>query len=194
VGLDAKRKQELGQFITPSDIGSFMASLFEAHSGEVQLLDAGAGNGALIIAFAKAMCGRKRRPTRICVTAYELDEAIVPALERTLHLCASECRRSGIDFSANIHRADFIEAAVALARRDLFDASNTPFNAAILNPPYRKIDSASRARRLLRETVRPLFVGRLGLSGFRSSKPVSTKYFTASSRIVSRVFGAYLTP
>src|SRR5439155_4236899 len=30
-GFDAERKQELGQFLTPVAIGSFMASLFEAH-------------------------------------------------------------------------------------------------------------------------------------------------------------------
>jgi len=27
----------------------------------------------------------------------------------------------------------------SLVRSDLFDSSQTPFNAAILNPPYRKI-------------------------------------------------------
>jgi adenine-specific DNA-methyltransferase len=167
VDFDAERKQELGQFLTSSAIGSFMAWLFEAHPAEVRLLDAGAGGGALITAFAEAMCGRSRRPKRICVTAYEVDEAIVPALERTLHLCGSECRKSGIEFSAELHRADFIEAAVALLRRDLFDASKTPFNAAILNPPYRKINSASRTRRLLREAgieTSNLYTGFLALA------------------------------
>src|SRR5258706_12740146 len=118
--VDAKRKQELGQFLTPETIGSFMASLFEAHPAEVRLLDAGAGDGALIAAFVKTVCGRRRRPNQISVTAYELDATILPALERTLRLCASECRRSGIEFSTEIHPGDFIAAAVSLARRDLF--------------------------------------------------------------------------
>jgi adenine-specific DNA-methyltransferase len=148
--FDGDRKQELGQYLTPVAIGSFMASLFEALPADVRLLDAGAGGGALIRAFANAMCGRKRRPKRIFVTAYELDQAMVPTLERTLRLCESECRRSGIDFLAELHRVDFIEAAAALTRNDLFGESRTPFNAAILNPPYRKINSASHTRRLLR--------------------------------------------
>lgn len=148
---DPERKQELGQFLTPSAIGAFMAGLFEARPEEVRLLDAGAGDGALIAAFAKAMCGRQSRPKRICVTAYELDHAILPASERTLQRCRRECRQSGIEFSADVHEADFIEAAVALTRCDLFGASKTAFNAAILNPPYRKIHSASSTRRLLRE-------------------------------------------
>jgi adenine-specific DNA-methyltransferase len=128
-----------------------MASLFETQPAETRLLDAGAGNGALIAAFVKRLCGSSRRPKRIFVTAYELDEAIIPALERTLRLCRVECERSGIEFSEELHSGDFIEAAVSLARRDLFGASKTPFNASILNPPYRKINSDSHTRRLLRD-------------------------------------------
>src|SRR5438045_5459447 len=79
----AERKQALGQFLTPESIGAFMASLFEARPAELRLLDAGAGDGALTAAFVKQFCGSRRRPKRIFVTAYELDEAIIPALERT---------------------------------------------------------------------------------------------------------------
>src|SRR6266700_4339647 len=149
--LDAKRKQELGQFLTPETIGSFMASLFEARPAEIRLLDAGAGDGALTAAFVKRMCRSSLQPKRISVTAYELDGAIVDALERTLQSCRVECSRSGIEFTAELHSEDFIEAAVSLVRGDLFSASKTPFNAAILNPPYQKINSDSRTRRLLRE-------------------------------------------
>src|SRR6266581_159781 len=78
--FDAERKQQLGQFLTPESIGTFMASLFEARPAEIHLLDAGAGDGALIAAFVGEICGRGRRSKRISVTAYELDEAIVPAL------------------------------------------------------------------------------------------------------------------
>jgi 2-polyprenyl-3-methyl-5-hydroxy-6-metoxy-1,4-benzoquinol methylase len=40
-----------GQFLTPSPIAEFMASLFEIHRSEVHLLDAGAGAGALSAAL-----------------------------------------------------------------------------------------------------------------------------------------------
>src|SRR5712691_3864772 len=103
-----ERKQGLGQFLTPEPIASFMASLFEAHPAEIRLLDAGAGDGALTAAFVKRMCGSSRRPKRISVTAYEIDEAIVDALERTLRSCRVECSRSGIEFSAELHIEDFI--------------------------------------------------------------------------------------
>src|SRR5438552_11202522 len=97
--FDAKRKQELGQFLTPEAIGSFMASLFEIYPAEIRLLDAGAGDGALTAAFVNRMCSGSRRPKRISVTAYELDESIVPALEQTLRSCRSECARCEIEFS-----------------------------------------------------------------------------------------------
>lgn len=166
-GFDATRKQELGQYLTPPAIGTFMASLFEAHPTEVRLLDAGAGDGGLTAAFVKQLCGSGRRPKRILVTAYELDEAIVPSLERTFRLCRAECCRSGIGFSAEFHGGDFIEAAGSLVRGDLFGAAKMPFNAAILNPPYRKINSDSHTRRLLREVgieTSNLYTGFLALA------------------------------
>src|SRR5437016_8918535 len=87
---DAMRKLRLGQFLTPEIIGSFMASLFEVHPAEIRLLYAGAGGGALTAAFVKRICISSPRPTRISVTAYEIDEAIVPELERTLRSCRVE--------------------------------------------------------------------------------------------------------
>jgi len=109
------------------------------HPPEIRLLDAGAGDGALITALVKAKYEQRRRPKRISVTAYEIDESIVPALERTLRSCRAACERSGIQFSADLRNEDFIAAVASLVRSDLFDSSQTPFNAAILNPPYRKI-------------------------------------------------------
>ena len=93
-GFDAKRKQELGQFLTPETIGSFMASLFEAHPAEIRLLDAGAGDGALTAAFVKRMCGSRLLPKRISVTAYELDESIVDAEQRSRRLYFPRTARS----------------------------------------------------------------------------------------------------
>ena len=165
--VDTERKQELGQFFTPESIGAFMASLFQAHPLEVRLLDAGAGEGALTTALVKAVCEQRRRPQRISVAAYEIDETIVPALDRTLRSCRAACERSGIQFAAELRNEDFIGAAISLVRGDLFGASKTPFNAAILNPPYRKINSASRTRRLLREAgveTSNLYTGFLALA------------------------------
>jgi predicted RNA methylase len=45
------RRHELGQFLTPDPVADFMASLFESRWQEWNLLDAGAGSGALSAAL-----------------------------------------------------------------------------------------------------------------------------------------------
>lgn len=50
--ITPKRKSQLGQFMTPSRVARFMASLFPASTLQTcRLLDAGAGVGALSSAF-----------------------------------------------------------------------------------------------------------------------------------------------
>jgi len=50
------RRHELGQFLTPPPVADFMASLFEARWQELNLLDAGAGDGALSAALVRRLC------------------------------------------------------------------------------------------------------------------------------------------
>jgi len=66
-----------------------------------------------------------------------------------MRACQQECQLAGIRFSATVLNEDFITAAVATVRGDLFAPALPHFNAAIANPPYRKIRSDSEARRLL---------------------------------------------
>lgn len=84
------------------------------------------------------------------MTAYELDSAIIPRLRKTYNDCARLCDAAGIEFAAKILNEDFIAAAAAMVRDELFGASQRSFNAAIVNPPYRKIQSNSATRLLLR--------------------------------------------
>jgi len=50
--LNPARKSELGQFMTPSSVAQFMASLFyPGNFAAIHLLDAGAGIGSLTAAF-----------------------------------------------------------------------------------------------------------------------------------------------
>jgi adenine-specific DNA-methyltransferase len=145
-----ERRQELGQFFTPGPVADFMASLFDANWDELDLLDAGAGGGALSEALVKRLCTARRKPRRISISAYELDETVIESLRTTLQECQRKCSRAGIQFSSTIFNEDFIVAAVATLRADLFAPPSPRFNAAIVNPPYRKIRSGSDARLLLR--------------------------------------------
>jgi adenine-specific DNA-methyltransferase len=144
------RRHELGQFLTPHPVADFMASLFEARWQELDLLDAGAGDGALSAALVRRLCASCQRPKRISVTAYELDETLIKPLHARLRGCQQECERAGIQFSATVLNEDFIATAVPMVRVDLFVSHKPRFNAAIVNPPYRKIHSDSSTRLLLR--------------------------------------------
>jgi adenine-specific DNA-methyltransferase len=148
-----ERRTEMGQFFTPAPIARFMAALSETTADEVLLLDPGAGIGSLSAARIARACGRKRPPKRIRLTAYEADREIIPYLSRTVDDCAALCKSVGVEFEADVLEADFIQAAVdAIADRPLIDAPTAAasFNCAILNPPYRKLNSQSETRRALR--------------------------------------------
>jgi adenine-specific DNA-methyltransferase len=147
--LDPSQRSVMGQFLTPMPIARFMASLFESRRGNVRLLDAGAGVGSLTAAFVAAACLQAERPREISVAAYEIDPVFADYLQGTLEQCYEECGRAGIRFSCRIIQEDFIEGGVHAMSRGLL-ASLQRYDCAVLNPPYRKINTDSTTRRHLR--------------------------------------------
>jgi adenine-specific DNA-methyltransferase len=147
---DRDRRRELGQFFTPQPVADFMASLFKGRWRELNLLDAGAGEGALSAALVRRLCDSPHKPEKINVAAYELDKALIEPLHATFSACRYQCERTGIAFSATVLNTDFIASAASIVRGGLFAPDRPGFNAAIVNPPYRKIRGDSTARVLLR--------------------------------------------
>jgi adenine-specific DNA-methyltransferase len=123
-----------------------MASLFDAHWRDVELLDAGPGAGALTAALARRLCAERHKPRRISITAFELDSALLKQLKITLSQCRQDCERASVSFSATVRNEDFIAATVPIVWGDLFATQLPRFNAAIVNPPNGKIRSDSLAR------------------------------------------------
>ena len=148
--LEPSRRTTLGQFLTPAPVARLMASMFSKQWEHIDLLDAGAGVGMLTAAFIEEVSGWKNKPASISVTTYEIDPLLTAYLTQTLELCRRECERASIKFHAEILCEDFIESAVNQLSATLFTPTASKFNCAILNPPYRKINSNSRTRLLLR--------------------------------------------
>jgi adenine-specific DNA-methyltransferase len=149
--LDATRKVKLGQFMTPAPVAQLMASMLECSGPDVHILDPGAGIGSLFAAAVAHLCRRSSRPQCITVTAYELDPLLIEYLADTLELCKAACKRASIQFTGEVIQADFIESAVDILDGGLFAAiPSAGFNCVIMNPPYRKINTDSETRRLLR--------------------------------------------
>lgn len=147
---DRATRSSLGQFLTPVPVAEFMAGFFESFTGAVRLLDAGAGVGALTAAFVCEASRRTERPTAIHATEFEVDAALVTQLRDTLEDCGAACGRRGIAFKFEALNEDFIGAATAHLEGGLFARRAQGFTHAILNPPYKKLDSASDARHRLR--------------------------------------------
>lgn len=142
---EAKRKSQLGQFLTPAKIAKYMAELFSPVRGEgvCRLLDPGAGIGSLTSAFLDRYISGDLTFSEVNIAAFELDTILHEDLSATL---ASYAHRTPISYE--IVGGDFIEEAV---NRIQFNNIHK-FTHAILNPPYKKINSSSRHRLLLRQT------------------------------------------
>lgn len=138
-------RAELGQFLTPMPVAGLMAGMFGKMKGRIRLLDPGAGSGALTAAFVAEMAGRKTKPTAIEAVCYEVDRGLIAGLRRTLIACTKTAAAAGIKFSYEIVAEDFIAAGVLAAK----PGSSRRFDAVIMNPPYRKIGTASIERATL---------------------------------------------
>jgi adenine-specific DNA-methyltransferase len=130
--LKPDRKIDLGQFMTPSVIADFMASLFDTSHSPASVMDAGAGIGSLTIAAVRRLGSVES------VDAWEIDPLMLEHLEANL---------KKLDVKHRVLATDFIESAVlriALAR-------DRRYTHAALNPPYKKLSSKSAHRALLRK-------------------------------------------
>lgn len=122
-----------------------MASLFPAGNGCCRLLDAGAGIGSLSAAFLECWRSGSFHFQTVELDAFELDHELIRHLSNTLTFYSD----SG-DLKVNIREADFIHVAVDSLSGSLFSTSLQSYTHAILNPPYKKINSSSAHRHALR--------------------------------------------
>ncbi|MGH3851063.1 MAG: Eco57I restriction-modification methylase domain-containing protein, partial [Pseudonocardiaceae bacterium] len=107
-------------------------------------MDAGAGAGSLTAAlFARVL--REQWSVTVHAHAVEVDEDLLPTLKETLR----ECQLAVPGSTSELHAVDFIKWAIDQLPHGLF-AQPQRFDLAILNPPYRKLNTSSRERRLLR--------------------------------------------
>lgn len=158
-------RSALGQFMTPKQIAAFMCSLFVDTSGNIRLLDPGAGVGSLTAAFVDYVCTHGKAPKSIQATAYEVDSLLSAYLGDTLEECAERAGDKKTKFSSQLKALDFIHDGAEQAC-SLFDTRQT-FTHVIMNPPYKKINTGSAHRHSLRKTgieTSNLYTGFLALA------------------------------
>jgi adenine-specific DNA-methyltransferase len=152
--LDPSRRADLGQYMTPAPIARFMASLFADVSGELCLLDPGAGVGSLTAAFVERICAAATKPRSASLVAYEIEPVLGAYLRNTLDEGVGQCRRAQIKASSEMHDEDFILDHAWGMQPDIFNRPHEDggsFTHVVMNPPYKKINSASAHRAALRK-------------------------------------------
>jgi adenine-specific DNA-methyltransferase len=153
--LRTQYRSEMGQFLTPPSLAALLAGMFGAVEGDVRLLDPGAGAGALTAAFVEEALRRERTPASLHLTAWEAEPKFTGRLAQVLERCVEAGRAAGVPTAYVLKHGDMLnETAAWLDEDDLFGvaAQKARFTHAIINPPYRKINTDSGARRLLRRT------------------------------------------
>ena len=141
----SEKKSQFGQFFTPQKTAVFMANLFPYAYESCHLLDAGAGIGSLSAAFLDRWTNGGFGFANVTVDAFEVDPTLIDYLSHTLE----KYYRRG-DFSFNIYQEDFIHVATQSILGSLFSEPLERYTHVIMNPPYRKISSASLYRKILR--------------------------------------------
>ncbi len=144
-GTAAAKKSQFGQFFTPERTAAFMAGLFPDANGCCRLLDAGAGIGSLSAAFLERWRAGGFCFNRVELDAFEIDRQLHPHLSQTL-----QQYNAGDSLVVRISGDDYIHAAATPLSEGLFSERHAGYSHAILNPPYKKINTGSAYRRALR--------------------------------------------
>jgi adenine-specific DNA-methyltransferase len=147
--LGGPRRADLGQFMTPAPVAAMMAEMLALAGPSVRLLDAGAGVGSLTAAALDVCLRRTARPDAVHVDAWELDSGLAVHLAETLRLATQRAQSQGVSVTSTLYAGDFIEAAVARLDGALFQRGAPRYDAAILNPPYRKLRQDEEANQRL---------------------------------------------
>ena len=149
LAVSQARRTELGQFLTPANIARLMASMLKLPDPpeELFILDAGGGTGMLTAATVVEICSRPKsmRPAALRATVWGVDGSFRSDLFRTFDHCQAVCQEAGMEFKGEVRSGNFImDATDLLADLPLFGAKEClQFHVAIINPPYRKLKSAS---------------------------------------------------
>ena len=97
--LDAERQSALGQYFTPMWVARLMAAMCETNGQSVRVLDPGAGAGTLFTTFAARILPRGAGLRSFSITAFELDPALRPFLERSARAVRRASEPASHEFS-----------------------------------------------------------------------------------------------
>jgi len=149
-----QHKKENGQFFTPLEIASFMASLSEFNGDFVRILDPGCGTAVLSCALIEQITNSNKDLKHIELVIYETDAELFPILKKTLKYLKKWVENKNVEFTLTCHTYDFIlhNSECLKETPDLFSKQTNLFDIVISNPPYFKIsieDKRAKAAKIV---------------------------------------------
>jgi len=136
-----EHKKEKGQFFTPIEIASLMASFSECKNKSIRILDPGCGTAILTCALIEHHAETNENLNNIEVIAYETDNLLTQFAEKSLRYLKTWLENKGVSFHYFMHTEDFIldNADCLKEKWNLFLKQIEPFDIIISNPPYFKL-------------------------------------------------------
>lgn len=138
-----------GQFFTPASIAAFMTGLLRTPPTHLRVLDPGAGTGVLSAAICERILDL-RSSRRIQFVLFETDPVVLPLLDENMRRCRTLLNAAGHEMTYKIEEADFVLSNRPCCGQETLFAAAPPldsFDAAIMNPPYFKLNkNSSHAR------------------------------------------------
>jgi adenine-specific DNA-methyltransferase len=149
------RRHGAGQYFTPPIVARYIAYLAGTVSDQVRVLDPGAGTGILTAAICEAAF--KQGISGLSIVAYELDPVLYTLCSFTLTYTRDWLRERGIALAFEVRQQDFVQAmAEQLTQTTLWSNSpqpQHPFDLAILNPPYFKVNQKDTRAQSVKDIV-----------------------------------------
>ncbi|MBD3346796.1 MAG: N-6 DNA methylase [Chitinivibrionales bacterium] len=144
---DVIHKKAFGQYLTPIEVASFMASLtIPQKSSNIRLLDPGIGSGILVISLIERIVENWQEVQNIHVTGYEIDTALEPICKKALDSTVRWAKNSKVNLTYEIRFKDFIidnahvlHDGPTLISKLKIGSDDEPYDLVISNPPYFKI-------------------------------------------------------
>jgi adenine-specific DNA-methyltransferase len=139
--IQQQHKKENGQFFTPVEIASLMASFSEVDKDSVRVLDPGCGTLVLSCALIEYIISSNKYMKNIELVAYEKDSSLIPVLEQAINYLEKWVTKRGVNIKVKLFKEDFIlyNADCFRDTGDLFSQSVDQFDIVISNPPYFKL-------------------------------------------------------
>jgi len=139
--VSQEHKKENGQFFTPIEIASLMASYSQSGDHSLRILDPGCGSAMLSCVLVEHLINSNPDLADIELVAYEKDTELAPLSEKSLNYLKKWSGANGITLKYTLYTSDFVtDTASSLnANGNLFSQPIVPFDIIISNPPYFKL-------------------------------------------------------